>query len=121
MKKPIIAAVDDQQFICDMVETILGKEYEVRAFTKGEELVKFISETPTDLLLLDYDMPNMTGYEVLLAARATKNFGRKPVIFLTAELNDRMKDEMLGRGASDYLTKPLNAAELRDCVKKYLT
>jgi DNA-binding response OmpR family regulator len=121
MRKPIIAVVDDQSFICDMVKTILERDYDVHTFTKGEALLQFMSKMSVDLLLLDYDMPEMTGYEVLLSARSDKSFGEtKPIIFLTVESNERMKMEMLKRGATDYLTKPLNSAELSACIKKHL-
>jgi CheY-like chemotaxis protein len=120
MGKPSIAMVDDQPFVCEMVKKILSNTCEVHTFTSGKDFLKFIDANVVDMFLLDYDMPEMTGYEVLMAVRANKRNGKKPAVFLTAETNDRMKLEMLERGANDYLCKPINAAELLQCVKKYL-
>jgi DNA-binding response OmpR family regulator len=121
MGKPIILMVDDQPFVCEMVAKILSGTYEVHTFTSGKDLIKYIGSNVADLFLLDYDMPGMTGYEVLMAIRSNKHNGQKPVIFLTAETNHRMKTEMLERGANDYLCKPINSSSLLHCVKEYLS
>ncbi|MCL2500676.1 MAG: response regulator [Defluviitaleaceae bacterium] len=121
MERKTIAVVDDQPFICDLVKKLLGSDYEVHTFMNGKSMVDFAANKQIDLFLLDYDMPEMTGYEVLLALRTGKHNAKTPAIFLTAETNERMKKEMLGRGANDYLNKPINSTELRQCVKKYLS
>jgi len=119
-ERQIIAVVDDQSFICDMVTKILGADYEVHTFTRGEGLVRFMTDREVDLFILDYDMPHMTGYEVLLAVRTSKLNAKKPAIFLTGEMNERMKSEMLGRGANAYINKPINTNELREAVRKHI-
>ena len=120
MSKPIIAMVDDQPFVCDMVKKILGNAYDVHTFTSGKDFLKYVNANVVDMFLLDYDMPEMTGYEVLMAVRSNRHNGKKPAVFLTAETNDRMKSEMLERGANDYLCKPINSGALLQCVKQYL-
>ena len=120
MNKPVIMVVDDQPVICEMVEGMLRDAYEVHTFTSGKEAMNYMSDRSVDLVLLDYDMPNMTGYEVLLATRANKHNSKTPVIFLTAETNERMKTEMIERGASDYICKPINSSELLRSIKKQL-
>jgi DNA-binding response OmpR family regulator len=121
MGKPIIVVVDDQPFVCEMVTKILSGSYEVHAFTSGKDVLKYIDGNVADLFLLDYDMPGMTGYEVLMSVRANKHNEQKPAVFLTAQTNDRMKEEMLERGANDYLCKPINAINLMNCVKEHLS
>ncbi|MCL2203311.1 MAG: response regulator [Defluviitaleaceae bacterium] len=120
MSKPVIAVVDDQSFICDMVSRILKDDYEVHTFTRGESMLKYMETRDVDLFLLDYDMPEKTGYECLLGIRSSKLNKAKPTVFLTAETNQRMREEMIGRGADDYLVKPLDAIKLRECIKKHL-
>ena len=121
MGKPTIVVVDDQPFVCEMVKKILDGIYEVHTFTSGKELLKYIDSNAADFFLLDYEMPEMTGYEVLMAVRSSKLNGQKPAVFLTAQTNDRMKVEMLERGANDYLCKPINSANLLHCVKEHLS
>ena len=121
MSKPVVVVVDDQLFVCETVETILKDTYEVHKFISGKEAMDYMSGRPVDLVLLDYDMPNMTGYEVLMAIRANKFNSKTPVVFLTAETNERMKKEMLERGASDYICKPIKSSELHNSIKKQLS
>jgi len=121
MKKPILLVVDDQQFVCESIEIMLKNMYEVHTFTSGEEAMNYMSDHSADLVLLDYEMPNMTGYEVLLAIRENKHTSKTPVIFLTAEKNERMRMEMIARGASDYICKPINSSALHQSIKKQLS
>jgi len=120
MEKLKIMVVDDQPSVCAGVVGSLKFDYTVYPFTTGKEALDFISSNPVDLILLDYEMPEMTGYEVLLGIRMNSPTKETPVIFLTGQTNERMKQEMIGRGATDYLTKPVDNDELKKCIKKYL-
>jgi len=112
--------VDDQPSVCKEITSLLKNDYTVHAFKSGKEALEYIFDNPVDLVLLDYGMPNMTGYEVLMAIRVNHSTNNIPVIFLTAETNERMRHEMMGRGATDYLCKPIGATELHQCIGKYL-
>ncbi|MCL2717559.1 MAG: response regulator [Lachnospiraceae bacterium] len=119
--KPLIVAVDDTRFVCDTLTTWLKDIYDIKTFLSGDEAISFLSENQVDLFLLDYDMPEMTGYEVLMNIRQNLNYSTKvPVIFLTAVTNDRMEQEMLERGANAYIRKPLDLNVLKRTIVKYL-
>ena len=120
MNKRDILVVDDQPSICKEVATFLKDDYTVHVFKSGKEALAYLSDHSVDLVLLDYDMPNMTGYEVLVAMRMNVATKTTPVIFLTGETNERMRLEMMQRGAADYLCKPVNSSELHQCIKKHL-
>jgi len=112
--------VDDQPSVCKEISSFLKNDYKVHTFKSGAEAVDFLSDNTVDLVLLDYDMPNMTGYEVLMAIRLNKSTSKTPVVFLTAVTNERMRQEMMGRGANDYLCKPVTSFDLKQCIKKHL-
>jgi len=120
MNKPVVLVVDDQPFVCETVAIMLKNTYEVHTFTSGKDAMDYMTDRTVDLVLLDYEMPNMTGFEVLLGIRTSKHNSKTPVIFLTAETNERMKMEMIERGASDYICKPINSSELLRSIKKQL-
>ena len=120
MEKQKVMVVDDQPSICTSVGVILKSDYSVLPFTSGKEALDFLASNMVDIVLLDYEMPNMTGYEVLLSIRTNRSTKDTPVIFLTAQTNDRMKQEMISRGANDYLCKPIDPTELRLCIKRHL-
>ena len=120
MDKSVIVLVDDQSFVCDLVKTMLKDKYVVQAFISGETAIKYLSANSADLVLLDYDMPNMTGYEVLMAIRSDQRTSNTPVIFITGVANTRMEEEMIERGANDYIRKPIEMSTLHECVEKHL-
>jgi len=120
MEKTNIIVVDDQPSVCKEIAAFLKDDYTVRAFKSGPEVMQYLENNPADLILLDYGMPEMTGYEVLLEIRKNTSIKDTPVVFLTGETNERMRLEMMGRGATDYLVKPVSAAELRVCIGKHL-
>jgi len=115
-----VLIVDDQPSICKEVSAFLKDGYRVRAFKSGTEAITYLSKNHVDLIILDYYMPEMTGFEVMLKIRQNQNLVNVPVIFLTSESSDRLKYEMTGRGAVDYLTKPVNADNLRATVARLL-
>jgi len=120
MEKQKIMIVDDQPAICTSVTGMLKFDYTVFPFTSGKDALDFLKTNTIDLILLDYEMPGMTGYEVLINIRMHQNTKATPVVFLTGATNERMRQEMMGRGATDYLTKPVDPDALKNCIKKYL-
>jgi len=121
MDKPDIIIVDDQPSVCKEVSSFLKNDYTVHAFKSGKEALDYLDKNHAALILLDYYMPEMTGFELLIHIRQNKAFADTPVVFLTAELNERMEREMVQRGACDYLRKPINSTELTQCIKRHLS
>lgn len=64
-RKKKIVALDDSAIIVRMLEVLLGNNYEFRGFTKGERALSYLTSQEADLLILDIDMPEMNGFEVL--------------------------------------------------------
>lgn len=76
------------------------------------------TEQPYDLVILDMQMPRMTGSETLLALR--KQGAKQPVIALTAATMKDQRDESIRMGFNDHLSKPIDQKQLWQCVAKYL-
>jgi putative two-component system response regulator len=90
----------------------LKGEYNVRPFTSGETALKFLSHNTADLILLDYNMPGMSGFDVLKALQGDPKFREIPVIFLTGSVNGDDEINALEMGAMDYLLKPFKPKSL---------
>ncbi|MEA2659854.1 MAG: hypothetical protein QOF64_2453, partial [Candidatus Binatota bacterium] len=111
-----VLIVDDEPHNRKLLEIILTQEgYHLLTAASGEEALAMVTQQPPDLILLDIMMPGMDGYQVtakIKANPATKNI---PVILITAL--DHRNARMLGlrAGAEDFLTKPVDRAEL--CVR----
>ena len=121
MKIPEVIVVDDQPSVCKEVAAFLKNDCNVHAFKSGRDAFSYLERNHVDLIFLDYYMPDMTGFEVLLLIRQNQATRDTPVVFLTTEINERMSHEMTQRGATDYLCKPVEATTLRQCVKKNLS
>jgi len=120
MGKPVIMVVDDQSFICDLVTMMLKDKYTVEACTSGKDAIDYLTENNVDLILLDYDMPNMTGYEVLMSVRMKRHTTKIPVVFITGVTNPRLESEMMDRGATDFILKPIQLPALLAVIEKNL-
>ena len=113
-----ILVVDDDQDLRHGLVLLFGKEYEIREACDGPSCLRALAESCPHLLLLDVAMPGMTGIEVLRSARAARSNLR--VLMLTAQADLELARQALDLGASAYITKPFDFAELRGEVKRLL-
>lgn len=105
MKK--IAIIDDDIHIGNMLEELLrGNGYDVLRAYSGTEALLLLSQNKPDLILLDLMLPGLSGEEVLPQIQGT------PVIVVSAKVDVQDKVKLLLDGASDYITKPFDTAEL---------
>lgn len=84
----------------------------------GAECVKAATETRFDLILLDWNMPKMTGIEALRTLREAGN--KTPVIMVTTEAEKSRVIEAIKTGANDYLIKPFSPEQLAKKVQPLL-
>ncbi len=97
--------------------------FEVTAVCDGREALDAYESSPGfDLILMDIQMPQMTGHQVTEAIRAQEeeNGGHIPIIAVTAHANIGDRKRCLGAGMDDYLGKPINAEHLFQMVRGYL-
>ena len=108
-----ILIVDDEPFNVDLLEQQLEEQgYQTCAASNGEEAFERLEVDQPDLVLLDWMMPGMDGLQVLEKMRATPQWRTIPVIMLTARTTTEDKVAGLDAGADDYVTKPIDEAEL---------
>jgi two-component system cell cycle response regulator CtrA len=106
-----ILLVEDNPVAAKSIELKLVAEgHNVFVTDLGEDAVELTSVYDYDLMLLDLDLADMEGLDVLRAVRAKKI--RTPVIILTASGDIETKVKALGAGADDFITKPFHKAEL---------
>jgi CheY-like chemotaxis protein len=115
----ILLADDDAQ-MRRLVRTVLEREgFLVVEASDGLDTLEAIDTRPIDLVLLDHDMPRLTGLGVLEELRAQVSTAGLPVIMLTARTDDT-ESHALELGAQDYLTKPVQPRSLVARVKAVL-
>lgn len=105
-----ILIVDDELLIRRVLRTSLVHQgYEVCDARRGDETLDFIRSESFDLVLLDVNLPDMTGFEVCRRIRAGFDLG---IIMLTVRTAEGDKVAALDAGADDYVTKPFDTSEL---------
>ena len=116
-----ILVVDDNSLNLK-VATRLLTPYKAKIVTmdNGYDCINSIKEgTNYDLILMDDMMPKMSGTETLKQLKLIENF-KTPVIALTANAIDGMKDKYLSEGFDDYLSKPIDKTDLNNVIHKFL-
>lgn len=116
-----VLVVDDNQLNLKVAERLL-KAYkcDIDFASSGSECItKIANGEKYDLILLDDMMPKMSGSETLVKLKEIDNFNI-PVCALTANAITGMREEYLGKGFNDYLSKPIVKEELNRVIKKYL-
>jgi len=119
-EKPVILAVDDNPNALQMINKILGKKYTVKTLAAPEGLKRFLSNFKAVLILLDYKMPNLSGFECISLIRDSADHMETPIIMLTSEgsINHIKKAKSLG--VCDYIKKPVDSETLLEKVDLHM-
>ena len=108
-----ILIVDDESQNCRLLEALLVPEgYDTRTAASGEDALVSIAEDPPDLILLDVMMPGLDGRQVAKALKTDPATANIPIIMVTAQTDREARLAGLEAGAEDFLTKPVDRAEL---------
>src|SRR5436190_4859392 len=119
--QPGIIVVDDQPANLKLMEDMLRQQgYGVRSFPRGRMALAAASQQPPDLILLDINMPEMSGFEVCQRLKADNKLASIPVIFLSALNETEDKVKAFRAGGVDYVTKPFQFEEVHARVETHL-
>jgi len=115
-----IFLVDDNASNLTVGRNLLSGVYNVYTCNSGVRMFKLLEKIRPDLILLDVEMPEMGGYEVIQQLKGSQNTSDIPVIFLTA--HDDEETEIKGRllGAIDYITKPFSPSVLIERIETHI-
>ena len=120
MTKDDILLVDDDTGSIQLMARILGNVGTLRFATNGADGLRLARESTPDLILLDTEMPGMSGFEACQALKADPGLKDTPVIFVTSHSEDAFEVSGLDLGAADFIAKPVSAPLLLARVKTQL-
>ncbi|MDR2705583.1 MAG: response regulator [Planctomycetaceae bacterium] len=102
-----VVVVDDNSGVLTFVSQTLQGWCKPVLFVSGEDALEYLQHHVPDLIILDIEMPGMSGYDVLEKIKADKRLASIPVIFFTALADDENELVGLSHGAIDYISKPV--------------
>ena len=122
MPKPRVLIVEDEQDIAGLIKHTLerGGHADVDIVGSGDAAIRSVTEQPPDLIILDLNLPAVSGFEVCRILRARADLPRVPIIMLTARTSEDDRVSGLEQGADDYVTKPFSLRELSARVRAAL-
>lgn len=115
-----ILIVDDNKTNLLSAKSALADEYKITAVTSGEQALLFLEKNVPDLILLDINMPEMDGLEVMERIKRSEKCAYVPIIFLTADNDSVTESRCLENGAQDFISKPFVPAVMRSRISRTL-
>ena len=115
-----VLVIDDDPGMLKIIKEHLRENYDVATAISGKIAYKFLENKKTDLILLDYEMPNESGLQVLQNLRNNEELASIPVLFLTG-INDREKiKKVMMMKPQGYLLKPIDKEKLLGTIEQFI-
>ena len=116
-----ILIVDDDEVMLNLLEDILSDTYEVITYKHAQDAMFYLEDKERiDLLILDIQMPEVDGYELLSHIRQMLVYSDTPAVFLTGVSGHEAEIKGLNEGVTDYITKPFQPDVLKARVNAVL-
>jgi len=120
MAAPQILVVEDNEKSMKLVrDVLLATGHRTLEATTGGRAVELATEHSPDLVLMDIQLPDISGIEALGRLRADTRTASVPVVALTAQAMEGDRERFLAAGFDDYLSKPVNVTDLIATVKRH--
>ncbi len=117
----VVLVAEDNALNFELISAVLEREgHGVRWARDGQEAVNAAAADCPDLMILDLHLPQLSGLEVLKRVRADPATNDLPVLVLTADAMAGTREEALGEGATDIMTKPFELKALRSTIARLL-
>jgi DNA-binding response OmpR family regulator len=122
MPKHRVLIVEDEHDIAGLIKHTLerGGDADAEVVGSGDAALRAVTDRPPDLIILDLNLPVVSGTEVCRILRSRPDVPRVPIIMLTARTSEDDRVAGLDQGADDYVTKPFSLRELSARVRAVL-
>ena len=118
--KKIILSIDDNAVQHKIFENILVPKYEVRSANSASSAMKYLNTDKADLILLDIEMPNITGFDFLYDIRKIPSYMEVPIIIVSGNTGQSFINQARASSAFDVLSKPVEKEVLAGTIEKAL-
>jgi CheY-like chemotaxis protein len=118
----VLIVDDDLRNIFALTTALERQDMAVSFAENGRDGIELLRQDPSiEIVLMDIMMPEMDGYDTMRAIRNIPQFKSLPIITLTAKAMKGDRDKCIAAGASDYITKPVDVAQLLSLMRVWLS
>jgi CheY-like chemotaxis protein len=119
--RSVLIVDDDLRNIFALSSVLERHDMKVSFAENGRDGIEVLEKDPSiEIVLMDIMMPEMDGYDTMRAIRQIPRFKSLPIITLTAKAMKGDRDKCIAAGASDYITKPVDVAQLLSLMRVWL-
>ena len=111
-----ILIIDDDEFTLTMLEAALRRNYDIRLVSHGTEAIQVASEYFPNLIILDLNMPNVDGFEVLTQFKSHPFLAAIPVLCISGDKSLETRKHVHDMGAAGYLVKPISSSQIQSDI-----
>ena len=117
-----VYVIEDNEKNMKLFRAILNLIPEIAIFEemRGDTGLDLIKSGNPDLIILDIQLPELSGIEICIELRKIEKFKKTPIIAVTSFAMKGDKDRILSAGFSEYISKPIRVSDFRELVKNYL-
>ena len=121
MAEKTILSAEDNAANRKIIRDLLGKRgYRIIEAVDGEEVIRMAKAEKPDLILMDIQLPKISGYEATAAIKSDPDLKHIPIFAITSYALSGDDEKAYAAGCDDYLTKPFRPSMLLEKVEKYL-
>ena len=118
MDKKIILAIDDNVTQLKLFQGMLVPAYDLRVVKSASDALNFLNSKHADLILLDIEMPNISGFEFLGDIRKIPSYITKPIIIVSGNKGEAFFEQAKNSTAFDVLSKPVTSEMLINTIER---
>ena len=119
-KKKIVLAIDDNKMQLDLFQKMLGEKYELRTVNSASSAMMYLNTSPADVVLLDIEMPYISGFDFLNDIRTLPSYFKVPIIIVSGQTGQDFLNKARNSSAFEVLSKPVNSEVLIKTIEKAL-
>ena len=118
--KKIVLAIDDNLTMLDLFQQMLVPKYDVRVVSSATDALHFLNQNKMDIILLDIEMPNISGFDFLFDIRKIPSYMDVPIIIVSGNSGQDFLNKARNSSAADVMTKPVKKEALIETIEKAL-
>ena len=117
-EKMIVLAIDDNLQQLSEFKTVLGNKYDLRVVKSASEAIAYLNKNVSDVILLDIEMPNISGFEFLKDTRKIPSYVDVPIIIVSGNSGQEFFEQAKKYEANAVLSKPVTPDALIDTIER---